>query len=212
MELQKRDRGSVRTARDIERKYNLGRIAENEKKANMASEQIEKLLEDTKELENQYALIQETVNENKQKIDELEENVEQLENSIAQLEITIQQLENSMTELENNKADKEDLKSYYTREELNEKLKDLTAGLPSFVRKIIYYETTEDFEVCFRMPSDYKEGCLVDVFINGLKLERSKYSIDLQGGRYLLVLEDGLDVIGTMVEIDMIEGVKEEEL
>jgi len=217
MELQKRDRGSVRTARDIERKYNLGRIAENEKKANMASEQIEKLLEDTKELENQYALIEETVNENKQKIDDLEDNkanqsdVEQLANSKAD-KIEIEQLEDCIAELENNKADKEDLKSYYTKEELNEKLKDLTAGLPSFLRKIIYYETTEDFEVCFRMPSDYKEGCLVDVFINGLKLERSKYSIDLQGGRYLLVLEDGLDVIGTMVEIDMIEGVKEGEL
>lgn len=203
MELQKRDRGSVRTARDIERKYNLGQIAENGKKADMASEQIEKLLEDTKELENQYTLIQEIVNENKQKIDELEENAEQLENSIAQLEITVQRLES-------NKADKEDLEEYYTKEELEEKLKDLTAGLPSFVRKITYYETTQDFEDSFKMPSYYEADCLVDIFVNGFKLEKSKYSIDLEGEEYFLNLEDGLDVIGTVVEIDIIQGIKEE--
>lgn len=203
MELQKRDRGSVRTARDIERKYNLGRIAENGKKADMASEQIEQLLEDIKELENQYTLIQEIVNQNKQKINELEENVEQLENSIAQLEITVQRLEN-------NKADKEDLEEYYTKEELEEKLKDLTAGLSSFVRKITYYETAQDFEDSFKMPSYYEVDCLVDVFVNGFKLEKSKYSIDLEGEEYFLNLEDGLDVIGTVVEIDIIQGIKEE--
>ena len=86
----------------------------------------------------------------------------------------------------------------------------MTAGLSSFVRKITYYETAQDFEDSFKMPSYYEVDCLVDVFVNGFKLEKSKYSIDLEGEEYFLNLEDGLDVIGTVVEIDIIQGIKEE--
>ena len=181
MDLQKRDRGSVRTARDIERKYNLGRIVENGKKADMASEQIDKLLQDTKELENKYTLIQESVDENKQKIDELEEK----------------------------KASKEELKNYYTKKELEERLDSLITKLPSFTRRIVCYETRQDFEDCFKIP-EYKIGSLVDVFINGLRLEKGKYEITLEKEEYFVNLKDGLDVIGTLVEINIIEGIKED--
>lgn len=202
MDLQKRDRGSVRTARDIERKYNLGGMVENGKKADMAWEEIDKLWKDTKELEDECVLMQESLKESEQKIDGLEENAKQLEDSIVQLE-------NSVQQLENDKVDGEDLEDYYTKEELDERLKDLMAGLPCFVRRITYYETNEGFEDCFKLPNYYEVGCLVDVFVNGFKLERSKYWIDLIGDEYFLNLEDGLDVIGTLVEIDMIEGIKE---
>lgn len=198
MELQKRDRGSVRTAKDIERKYNLGRIIENGRKADMASEQIDKLLQDTNDLEKQFTLIQELTDENKQNINQIEENVRKLENSIIQLK--------------SNTVSKEDLEDYYTKEELDEKIGDLKASFPSFVRRVIYYEITKDFEDSFRMPGDYEVGCLVDVFLNGLKLEKSKYSIDLVGEEYFLNLEYGSDVVGTFVEIDIIEGIKEGEL
>lgn len=201
MELQKRDRGLVRMARDIEMKYDLSGIERNGQKLETESERVDELIQDTKELENRYVLIEKIVEQNKMDVDDLKKNKADREE--------IRQLVNSINQIENNKVDKEDLENYYNKEELDEKLKDLTVGLLSFVRKITYYETSKEFEDCFKMPSYYEDGCFVDVFINGFKLEKSKYLINLEGEEYFLNLAGGLDVIGTLVEIDIVEGIKE---
>ena len=50
MELQKRDRGWVRTAKDIEMKYDLGRITKLGKKLETSNETLERLMEENEDL------------------------------------------------------------------------------------------------------------------------------------------------------------------
>lgn len=79
-------------------------------------------------------------------------------------------------------------------------------GVGSYNRRVTVYETTVKNEKEFAMPSYYAPGCFKDVFVNGFKLTEDEYGVELRNGLYTLVLKNALDVIGSRVEIDVIES------
>ncbi len=61
MELQKRDRSLARTAKDVERKYNLGRVSEIDRELKGKAETIMELEKKNEELIEKYGLLEEKV-------------------------------------------------------------------------------------------------------------------------------------------------------
>ena len=94
---------------------------------------------------------------------------------------------------------------------LTSMLEEVKGILNSIERKVICYTTVEEFEDCFALPSDYRSDCLLDVFVNGLRVGKDGYEVILEDTVYFVHLFQGLDVVGTMLEIDMIEKIGEGE-
>lgn len=78
-------------------------------------------------------------------------------------------------------------------------------GSGGFSRNVSYYTTTTTNENTFELSYEYNENSLLDVYINGFKLNDNEYSVVQNGEKYNLVLTKALDVIGTVVEVDIIE-------
>ncbi len=79
-------------------------------------------------------------------------------------------------------------------------------GSGGYERFVSYYKTTTENEKRIKLPSIYREKHLLDVFVNGFKLNHDEYSVQKVGGEYFLVLANALDVVGTMVEVDVIDA------
>lgn len=79
-------------------------------------------------------------------------------------------------------------------------------GSGGYERFVSYYKTTTENEKRIKLPSVYTEKHLLDVFVNGFKLNDDEYSVQQVGTEYFLVLASTLDVIGTSVEIDVIDA------
>lgn len=89
-----------------------------------------------------------------------------------------------------------------TEQEWIESLK----GVGSYNKRVTYYTTTYTSENTFSMPFYYQVGCFKEIFINGIKLRDDEYSIEATDNGFNLILNNALDVIGTIVEIDVIES------
>ncbi len=74
-------------------------------------------------------------------------------------------------------------------------------GSGGYKRMVKSYVTVNEAESRFELPYVYHEDCSVDVYVNGIRLCRSEYVVEGN----CVVLVKPLDVIGTMVELDVID-------
>jgi len=79
-------------------------------------------------------------------------------------------------------------------------------GSGGYERFVSWYKTTSANEKRIKLPSVYTEKHLLDVFVNGFKLSGEEYSVQKVGTEYFLVLATALDVVGTSVEMDVIDA------
>lgn len=79
-------------------------------------------------------------------------------------------------------------------------------GVGAYNRRATYYTTVSGSETSFAMPDYYQPGCFKEVFVNGMKLRDDEFLVEATDGGYCLVLANALDVVGTKVEIDVIES------
>ena len=103
-------------------------------------------------------------------------------------------MENELVRIENERLRNEyfaklleDKKSYYKR-----------------FRRV--YKTVSEDEKRFALPNEYTELCMLDVFVNGFKLNEEEYQIEEKDSRYFVVLSKALDVLGSVVEMDVIDA------
>lgn len=74
MEVPKRDRGLVRTAKDLEVKYNLSEMSRLRKESGVSRETVDGLVKDNEELSMKYDVLESEVRQNAEGIEVLEVN------------------------------------------------------------------------------------------------------------------------------------------
>lgn len=75
-----------------------------------------------------------------------------------------------------------------------------TLGTSShFTRNATVYETTEDNQTVFTLPSGYTSSCFVEVFILGEKVKDDNITID--SAQHTITLSDPVSPVGTEVEV-----------
>lgn len=79
-------------------------------------------------------------------------------------------------------------------------------GSGGYERMVSYYKTRMENEKRIALPYVYEERHLLDVFVNGFKLSEEEYWVEEVNGAYFLVLARALDVVGTVVELDVIDA------
>lgn len=194
MELPRRDRGSVRTAKDIEMKYDLGRVAKLDKKLDVNSETLDRLVEQSVDLLLKYDNLEKRVLQNEGTISDLALNKAD-KKEVVVLRSDLIKIKELVKELKENQI---------TQEDLEEWLEGFSA-----TKYIYYYTTISDSEWMIKLPSVYESTFCVDVFVNGMKLEKTKYDIISNGLYDYVSFESALDVKGTLIEIDMMKGKEE---
>ena len=80
------------------------------------------------------------------------------------------------------------------------------AGSGGYKKMTKYYRTTSERESRFALPYSYTRLCMLDVFVNGFKLNEEEYQIEEKDSRYFVVLSKALDVLGSVVEMDVIDA------
>lgn len=80
------------------------------------------------------------------------------------------------------------------------------SGDGGYKRMVKCYVTTVKNERMFELPYQYDCDCDLDVYVNGFKLNGQEYVVEEENGVFSVVLTNSLDVIGTCVELVVIDA------